>query len=122
MERSSDHHDLAAALAEARPAPRDAFVEELDRRVAAGFPRRARLAGSPFTGFAAWIRGLPPRGLLFAGSAAALAAIAVATVVIASNGSTPQRVQIALDRPFPTAANRIDRPAHGQSGGVRHPE
>jgi hypothetical protein len=122
MERSSDHNDLAAALAEVRPAPHDDFAQELDRRVAAGFPRRSRLAGSPLGGFAAWIRGLPPRRLLLAGSATALAAIAVATVVIASNGSTPQQVQIALDRPIPTEANRIERPAHAQGGGVQYSE
>jgi hypothetical protein len=122
MERSSDHNDLATALAEVRPAPRDAFVEELDERVVAGFPRRSRLAGSPLAGFAAWIRGVTPRRLLFAGSATALAAIAVATVVIASNGSTPQPGQIALDRPIPTEANRIDRPAHAQTGGVQYSE
>jgi len=119
MERSSEHNDLATALAEVRPAPRDAFTQELDKRVAAGFPRRSRLDGSPLAGFAARIRGLPPRRLLFAGSATALAAIAVATVVIASSGSTPQRVQIALDRPIPTEANRVDRPAHAQAGGAR---
>jgi hypothetical protein len=89
MERFSDHNDLATALAEVRPAPHDYFAQELDERVAAGFPRRSRLAGSPLAGFAAWIRGLPPRRLLFAASATALAAIAIATVVIASSGSGP---------------------------------
>ncbi|HEX4463435.1 MAG TPA: DUF4349 domain-containing protein [Solirubrobacterales bacterium] len=122
MERFSDHNDLAAALAEVRPAPRDDFSQELDRRADAGFPRRSRLAGSPLAGFAAWIRDLPPRRLLFAGSATALAAIAVATVVIASNGSTPQRVPIALDRPIPTEASGVDRLAHAQTGGVQYSE
>lgn len=122
MERFSHHNDLATALAEVRPAPRDAFAQELDKRVAAGFPRRSRLAGSPLAGFTAWIRSAPPRHLLFAGSATALATIAVATVVIASNGSTPQRVQIALDRPIPTEASGIDRPAHAQTGGVQYSE
>jgi hypothetical protein len=120
MERFSDHNDLAAALAEVRPAPRDAFVEELDRRVTAGFPRRSRLAGSPLASFAAWIGDLPPRRLLVAGGATTLAAIAVATVMIASSGSTPQRAQIALDRPIPTEASGVDRLAHAQTGGVQH--
>ena len=30
MERSRDHDEIAAALAEARPAPREDFVQELD--------------------------------------------------------------------------------------------
>ncbi len=122
MERFSDHNDLATALAEVRQTPHDDFTQELDRRVAAGFPRRSRLAGSPLAGFAARICGLPPRRLLFAGSATALAAIAMATVVIASNGSTPQRVQIALDRPIPTEAGGVDRLGHAQTGGAQYSE
>jgi hypothetical protein len=86
MERSND---LATALAEVRPAPRDAFAEELDERVAAGFPRRSRLDNSPIAGFAAWVRALSPQRLLFAGGTAALAAIAIATVMVASGGSDP---------------------------------
>ncbi len=93
MERSSDHNDLATALAEARPAPRDAFAEELDERVAAGFPRRSRLDNSPLAGFAAWLRALSPQRLLFAGGTAALAAIAIATVVVTSGGSGPSEPQ-----------------------------
>lgn len=87
MERSSDHNDLATALAEARPAPRDAFAQELDQRVAVGFPQHSRLHGSPLAGFAAWIRGLPARRLVFAGGTTALVAIAIATVVIANRDS-----------------------------------
>jgi hypothetical protein len=86
MERSSGHNDLATALAEVRPAPRDAFADELDRRVAAGFPRRSPHAGSPLAGLVSWIRGLPPKRLLFAGGATALAAIFIATALIASSG------------------------------------
>lgn len=122
MERYRDHDEIATALAEARPAPRRVFAQELDERAAAGFPRRSRLAGSHWEGFAAWIRGLPPQRLLFAGSATALATIAAATVVIASNGSTPQRVQIALDRPTPTEAGGVDRPAHAQAGDLQYSE
>jgi hypothetical protein len=87
MERFSDHNDLATALAEVRPAPRDAFAQELDKRVAAGFPRRSRFDNSPLAGFAAWVRTLSPQRLLFSGSTAALAAIAIATVVVATNDS-----------------------------------
>jgi hypothetical protein len=86
MERFSDHNDLATALAEVRPAPRDAFVEELDGRVAAGFPRRSRLSGTPLDGFAGRLRGLSPQRLLFATGGGALAAIAIASVIVASQG------------------------------------
>ncbi len=93
MERSSDHNDLATALAEIRPSPRDAFAEELDKRAAAGFPRRSRLDDSPLAGFAAWVRALSPQRLLFAGGTAALVAIAIATVVVASGDSGPSESQ-----------------------------
>src|SRR6188768_723599 len=122
MERSSDHNDLATALAEVRPAPRDAFAEELDERVAAGFPRRSRLDDSPLAGFAAWLRALSPQRLLFAGCATALAAITIATVVVASGGSSSQRTQIALDRPISTQADRVDQPTHAKAGGVQYSE
>lgn len=122
MERSRDHDEIATALAEARPAPRDAFAEGLDQRVAAGFPRRSRLDGSPLAGFAAWIRGLPPQRLLLASCTTALAAIAVATVVIASDNSSSQRTQIALDHPTPAEIDGVGLPAHVQAGGVQHSE
>jgi uncharacterized protein DUF4349 len=100
MERSSDHNDLATTLAEVRPAPRDAFVQELDERVAAGFPRRSRLDGSPLAGLAAWVRSLPPRRLPSAGSTMALVAIAVATVVIANSDSgAPENLGASESRP-----------------------
>ena len=44
MERSSEHKDVAVALAEVRPTPRDNFAAELDELVAAGFPRKSRSA------------------------------------------------------------------------------
>jgi hypothetical protein len=89
MERSSEYHDLAAALAELRPAPEAGFGADLDRRVAAGFPRRSRLGGGPLGALGDRLRGIAPRRLLFAGSGAVLAAIAVATVIVA--GSNPGR-------------------------------
>ena len=103
MERSSDHDEIATALAEARPAPRDAFVEELDERVAAGFPRRSRFEQLALGGPRRLDRGLSPQRLLFAGGAAALAAIAIATVVVATNdsapGSRPTSGLLSHDRP-----------------------
>lgn len=83
MEHSDDHNDLATALAEARPVPSDAFAAQLDERVSTGFPRRYRLDGTPLAAIAGWIRGLSPQRLLFAGGTAALAAIAIATVIAA---------------------------------------
>jgi hypothetical protein len=122
MERSSDHNDLATVLAEVRPAPRDAFVEDLDERVATRFPPRPGFDSSLFADLATWLRGLSSQRLLFAGGSTALAAIAVATVVIASNGSSPQRIQIALDRPISTQVRGVDVPAHAQAGGVQYSE
>ncbi|MFP5389608.1 MAG: DUF4349 domain-containing protein [Thermoleophilia bacterium] len=122
MERSSDHNDLATALAEVRPAPRDAFANELDRRVAAGFPGGSRLAGSPLAGLAAWLHGLPPQRLLLAGGGTALAAIAAATVVIASSSSSPQRPQVALDQAAPAEVNRVNRHSQAHAGGVQFTE
>jgi hypothetical protein len=89
MERCRDHDKIATALAEVRPAPRDAFVEDLDKRVAAGFTQRPSIHSSPFAGFAAWVRALSPQRLLLASGTAALAAIAIATVVVATNDSGP---------------------------------
>jgi hypothetical protein len=93
MECSSDHNDLATALAEVRPAPRDAFVEKLDERAAAGFPRRSRLGNSPLAAFAAWVRTLSPQRLLFAGGTAALVAIVIATVMVTSGNPGPSDSQ-----------------------------
>jgi uncharacterized protein DUF4349 len=87
MERASDHGDLAAALAEARPAPRTAFIEELDARAAASFPRRPRARRSPLASLAERVRPLSSRRALFAGGSVALAAIAVATVLVVSSDS-----------------------------------
>lgn len=86
MERPSSHNDLATALAEVRPAPRENFTRELDRRVAEGFPRRSRLRGTPLEGLAAWLRAVSLQRLLLAGGGAALATIAIATVIVAGSG------------------------------------
>jgi hypothetical protein len=89
MERSRDHDAIATALAEARPAPREDFAQELDQRVAAVFSRRSGPNSSPFAGFVAWVRALSPQRLLLASCTTALAAIAIATVVVATNNSGP---------------------------------
>jgi hypothetical protein len=117
MERSSDHNDLATALAEVRPAPGDAFVQELDERVAAGFPRRSRFSRFPLAGVGRRIgaRSRLRLRLPLAGAAAALLAIAIATVVIASSdsGSRP----IAIDS-GPTTPRPSTQDSEAASDGV----
>jgi len=97
MERSDEHGDLATALAEARPAPQASFTQELDERVAAGFPRRSRFGDTPLASLAEWIGKLSPQRLLLAAGSASLAVIAVATVIVASVDSG--RGPVALEQP-----------------------
>ncbi len=127
MERSSDHDKIAAALAEARPAPRQAFAQELDQRVAAGFPRRSRFSRSPLAGLADRIGTRSPMRLSFAGAAVALVAIAVATVVIASSGpgSRPIAIDSGPTTPGPNAQSPEAVPpvaAPESSGSVQYSE
>jgi hypothetical protein len=104
MERSNEYEDVAVALAEARPTPRDDFAAELDELVAAGFPRKSH-SGWP-RALAARFGRLSPQRLLFATGGAALATIAIATVVIASNDPAPEPVALnsgrRLDPPHQT--------------------
>jgi len=95
MERSREYEDVAVALAEVRSTPREDFAAELDELVAAGFPRRSRFGSLPLAGLAARLRATPPQRLLFASGSAALAAIAIATVLVASHDSS--HAPIALD-------------------------
>lgn len=105
MERSRNHDEIATALAEARPAPRQAFVQELDQCVAAGFPRRPRISRSPLAGLGRRIGARSPLRLTLAGAAAALVAIVIATVVIASSdsGSRPIAIDSGPTTPPPSA-------------------
>ncbi len=96
MERSSEYEDVAVALAEVRPVPRADFASELDELVAAGFPRPSRFGGPRLATIAARLRAPSPRRLLLTTSSTALAAIAIATVIVASNESASGPV--ALDR------------------------
>jgi hypothetical protein len=123
MERSSDSDKLGTALAEARPTPRIAFTQELDERVAAGFPRRSRFDDTALSGIVEWIRMLSPQRLLFAGGTAALAAIAIATVIATSSDSGSKT--IALDSgsattPDPSVqySDAIPRAAEPESAGT----
>jgi len=98
MERSSDHGGLDAALAEARPIPREAFVKDLDDRVAAGFPRRSRLGPIPLGSLGDRVRALSPQRLVLAAGGGALVAIALATVVVSSSDSGSAPVAQHADR------------------------
>src|SRR4051794_37777680 len=105
MERSKDHDEIAAALAEARPAPRQAFAQELDQRISAGFPRRSRFSRSPLASFARRIGGRSPVRLAFAGASVALVAIAIAIAIIvgSDSGSRPIAIDSGPTAPRPSA-------------------
>lgn len=123
METPRDRDDqLAAELRALRPKPRPGFTAELDERAAAGFPRRSRLPR--LSGFT-----LPrPRRLLLPAGGAALAAIAVATAVIAIEDQSPTDAPIARSSAGATnpengakyfdgrgRPERAGVPAHGQA-------
>jgi hypothetical protein len=121
MERSRDHDDLAIALAEVRPAPRESFARELDERAAAGFLRRSRFSRTPLAGLANRLWAGSPMRLSFAGAAVALFAIAIATVVIASSdsGSRPIVINSGPTTPPPSAQDSKAVP-RGAAEGVPH--
>lgn len=76
--------DLALVLRELRPTPRPEFVAGLDARVAAGFPRRPLAIGSALGRAIEWLRATPPRRLLMPMGGIAVAAVIVATAVVAT--------------------------------------
>lgn len=78
-----------------RPVPRADFAAELDKLVATSFPRKSRSGNSPLAAFTARLRAASPQRLLLVTGSTTLAAIAIATVVIASNDPAPGPV--ALD-------------------------
>lgn len=121
MERSRGHDEIATALAEARPAPQQAFAQELDQRVAAGFPRRSRFSRSPLAGLGHRIGARSPMRLSFAGAAVALVAIAIATAVIANSdsGSSPIAIDSVPATPRPSAQDSEAVP-HAAANGVPH--
>jgi len=107
MERSSEYEDLAVALVEVRPVPRAEFAAELDVLVAAGFPSKSRIGR--LQAIVMRFRGLSPQLQLVASGAAALTAIAIATVVISNTGSDP--APIAFEQ---HATKQSSEPAGGQ--------
>ncbi len=127
MERSREYEDVAVALAEVRPAPRDEFAAELDERVAAGFPRRSRFGRFSTAGLADRIGARSPMRLSFAVAAVALVAIAVVTAIIANSG--PESRPIAIDSgpttPRPSGQGSKGAPQVAtpeSSGGVQYSE
>jgi len=89
MERSRDYDDIAVALAEARPTPRPDFAAELDELVANGFQRDSQAGRGPLVAISDRLRALSPQRLLFATGGTALAAVVVATMIVASIDSGP---------------------------------
>jgi hypothetical protein len=82
METPRDRSDqLAEDLRALRPTPHPQFAAELDKRAAAGFPRRSRLPRLSFDR----LRRIPPRRLLLPTGAFAVIAIAAVAVVVATN-------------------------------------
>ncbi len=80
-----DDDTLFAELQALRPTPRPEFTTELDERAAAGFPRRSSpsTAAMPFARLADRWRALSPRRRLVPALTVALAALMVATAVVA---------------------------------------
>src|SRR5258705_10161184 len=115
MERFSDNEDMAAALATLRPSPRPTFAAELDKRVAAGFPPPAKTRRLSISALAARLHGLSPQRLAFASGGTALAAIVIATVVVASvdSGTGPTTIerQVAKDPAATGSAEEVLRHA-----------
>jgi len=97
MDRFRDDADFVEALVALRPTPRPAFAAELDQRAAAGFPRRAP-EGSAAERLVAWVRALRPRQVLLPAGATALAAVVLATTVVALDNSTTSNLNVAIDR------------------------
>jgi len=88
--------ELAAALRSPRPEPSPAFAAELDQRAAAGFPRRSpQGARNPFARFLAWLRNGSMMRLLIPAGGVAVAAIAVATVMVAGSNSGSADSEVA---------------------------
>jgi hypothetical protein len=86
MKPFENETELAAALREMRPAPRPEFAADLDARAAAGFPRDSRW-GAAVARFRERLASTPPRRLLAPVGAFAVAAIVIATAVVATTDS-----------------------------------
>jgi hypothetical protein len=117
MEPFREDNELLEELRALRPEPRQEFAAELDERTAAGFPRHSAHASSPLTKLFSRLRALAPRRLALSVGATALAAIAVATMVIAS--SEPKTDSPSLARLNPSELPSSPQPQiHGSGAGA----
>jgi hypothetical protein len=119
MEPFRDDNDLIAELRALRPTPAPEFAAGLDERAAAGFPRRSTSSSSPLSRFVARLRALPPRRLAFSAGAMALAAVAVATAVVAIDepSKDPATLAQALPTDHPYSSPSLAAPNRSSAGG-----
>jgi hypothetical protein len=114
MERSSEHDELAVALAELRPTPECEFAAELDKRVAAGFPRRSARRRRLSAALRARLRLPSPRHLGYAGGGTAL---------VAGNDSRPETRALSKHTNQSLGAFMdSERHSAGGAGGVEFSE
>lgn len=111
---SHREEDLAAALRAMRPTPRPAFAAELDARAAAGFPRPETGGESFLSRALARLHATPPRKVLVPAGAIAVAAVVVATAVIAfsehGTGGVQQNLSVAPAEPHGVAGAESGHP------------
>jgi hypothetical protein len=109
MEPFRDDRDLGTELRALRPEPRQEFTAELDKRAAAGFPRRAAQSASSLSRVVERLREMKPRRVLVPAGATALATIAAATVVVAVSEPDNDTAPLAhYDAPAPEAQPRAN--------------
>lgn len=91
MKTRRDDFDLAAELRALRRSPSATFADELDTRVAAGFARDERSRRGPVSAVASALRGRGTslRRLALSAGATALAALVIATAVVAIDQEDP---------------------------------
>jgi len=121
MEPFRDDNDLTAELRALRPTPAPEFAAALDERAAAGFPRRSARPGSHLNRLSAWLRALPPQRLALTAGATALAAVAIATAVVAINEPSKNPASLAQvlpgdPSPPPAPLTKSSRSASGGPG------
>lgn len=104
MRTRSDEFDLAAELLALRPSPRAEFTAELDANLAAGFAK-GKGGGDCARrfGLAQALRGISPRRLALPAAATTVAALVIATALIAvgqeGSSSSPRRIAAGANEP-----------------------
>ena len=123
MEPDRDQFEIVAELEAMRPRPRPAFSAELDARVTAGFAGDAGGAASWHERVRHALGSLSPRSIAVPVGATALAAIVVATALIAisESGSGGGEERLAA-KPAPVRAAKPAPgvPRHNDSGSQVH--